>query len=123
VASRIGVRPERIGSTLLVSVSGELDIASAPRVREAVEDGLDDAVRAVVLELAGVGFLDSSGLRALIDVAAGCESAGRAFALASPSSRVERLLGMVGLAERFTVLGDVAPGSLAELASGGSTAS
>lgn len=117
MASRIGVRSERVGPALLVRISGELDIASAPRVRGEVADGLDEPVRAVVLELSGVGFMDSSGLRALIDVASECDSSGRTFALASPSPRVERLLGMVGLDGRFPVLGDVTPDALAALGS------
>jgi anti-sigma B factor antagonist len=46
-----------------VSVSGDVDLVTAPRLQEAVEQHLPD--RPVLLDLTGVGFLDSSGVRVL----------------------------------------------------------
>jgi anti-sigma B factor antagonist len=54
---------EQDESSALVSVAGELDLVSAPTLREAVE-----AIEApqVVLDLSGVEFMNSSGLSVLI---------------------------------------------------------
>jgi anti-sigma B factor antagonist len=52
---------------LRIAVSGELDIASAPRLRDVCARPVHDGGVLVVLDLTGVTFLDSTGLHALID--------------------------------------------------------
>jgi anti-sigma B factor antagonist len=47
-------------------LTGELDIASAPQVDEAAAQILDKRVRQLVIDLSGLTFIDSSGLRTLI---------------------------------------------------------
>jgi anti-sigma B factor antagonist len=51
-----------------LKVSGELDLASAPRVKEAVSVELTDG-RDVILDLSEVSFIDSTGLAAVISAA------------------------------------------------------
>src|SRR3954454_21239077 len=54
-------------STALVSVVGEIDFETAPRFDQALSDAVEDkATRGIVVDLAGVSFLDSSALNALI---------------------------------------------------------
>src|SRR5256885_16984117 len=47
-------------STVTMTVTGELDLASAPQLREACEGGLQREPTAVRLDLSGLTFLDSS---------------------------------------------------------------
>jgi anti-anti-sigma factor len=54
------------GSTLLVQVAGELDLATSPQLREEVEDVDWDEMKRVVFDLLEVEFMDSSGLGVLI---------------------------------------------------------
>jgi anti-sigma B factor antagonist len=52
-----------------LSVRGELDLATAPQLTDAVESLLSQQPRALVVDLTGTTFLDSSGARALASVA------------------------------------------------------
>ncbi|MEV4709659.1 STAS domain-containing protein [Actinoplanes sp. NPDC049316] len=54
-------------SVVHVEVTGELDLATAPALLERVRTGLAGGPEAIVLDLAGVTFCDSSGINALMD--------------------------------------------------------
>ncbi|MFI6025877.1 STAS domain-containing protein [Amycolatopsis magusensis] len=56
---------ERIGAVTVVAVTGELDIATAPDLEEALLGVLDGEPEAVVIDLTAVAFLGSSGLAVL----------------------------------------------------------
>jgi anti-anti-sigma factor len=66
---RLDVRSRRAGETVEVVADGELDMASAPVLVEHTEAQLEGDDRArVVLDLSGVSFIDSTGLRALLNL-------------------------------------------------------
>ncbi len=54
------------GRWTLVKVAGELDLATAPELRDAILGQIDDGARILALELTAVGFMDSSGLGAIM---------------------------------------------------------
>ena len=60
------IRSERTGTTVRIMVSGELDLASAPGLREHVYGQLADHAEFVVLDLADISFIDSAGLHVLL---------------------------------------------------------
>ena len=51
---------------IVVSVTGELDLATAPRLRDALAAALGRGRRRIVLDLLGVSFMDSSGLSVIV---------------------------------------------------------
>jgi anti-sigma B factor antagonist len=55
------------GDAVVVEVAGEVDLLSAPRLRDAVMAALADRPPVVVVDLLKVGFLGSSGLAALME--------------------------------------------------------
>ena len=57
------------GETARLSVTGDVDLATAQIVRTAVCEALDAGARQIELDLAGVGFLDSTGLSVLLHAA------------------------------------------------------
>ncbi len=64
----MAVQVGRRGSAVVVSVSGDVDVLTAPRLREALDRGLAEAVGGpVVLDLTGVSFLASRGLSTILD--------------------------------------------------------
>jgi anti-sigma B factor antagonist len=86
---------------VVVVAEGELDIVGAPHLLETVpEEGSEP----VVLDLDAVRFMDSSGLRALLEVRRACAESGRPFALARPSDAVRRVLELVDLEGEFEIL-------------------
>jgi anti-sigma B factor antagonist len=92
---------------VVIVAEGELDLVGGPRLISALPGEGDTPV---VLDLGSVAFMDSSGLRALLEARQACLDAGRPFSLARPSDAVLRVLELVDLAREFEVL-DVPPGS------------
>jgi anti-sigma B factor antagonist len=84
-------------------VRGEVDMVTAPSLVQAASP-LMHRQRAIVLDLDGVSFIDSSGLAALLMIQRTVAAAGSAMALANPSTQLLRLLSLSGLEGRFEVV-------------------
>jgi anti-sigma B factor antagonist len=90
------------GATTVLEVSGEVDIGTAPVLRETFLRLLDqDEVPAVVLDMSGVAFCDSSGLAVLLMGARRWQAEGKRFALRSPSQTLARLIDLTGVRRAF----------------------
>jgi anti-anti-sigma factor len=100
VPAAFRARAERRGGTVVIVAQGELDLLGAPVLAEAVPEGAEP----LVIDLESVGFMDSSGLRALLEARQTCLDSGRAFALARPSEAVRRVLELVVLEREFELL-------------------
>jgi anti-sigma B factor antagonist/stage II sporulation protein AA (anti-sigma F factor antagonist) len=79
-----------------VRLAGDLDLASAPDLIRAVAS-LDGTSGDLVVDLAEVEFLDSSGLRAIFDIARSMQGRGRVVLL-RPAPQARRVLEMVDAA-------------------------
>ena len=77
-------------------VGGDLDAHSATRLVD-VLDPLPEGSADINLDMAEVDFIDSSGLRVLIEAHQRAETAGRRLLLVSPSRAVLRVLQISGL--------------------------
>jgi anti-sigma B factor antagonist len=99
-AAAFRARAERRGDAVVIVAEGELDIVGAPLLIEAVPEGGEP----LVIDLEAVGFMDSSGLRALLAARQGCLESGRPFALARPSDAVRRVLELVDLEREFELI-------------------
>jgi anti-anti-sigma factor len=89
-----------------VRAAGEVDMETAPLLLAAVADAAE-AGADVELHLAGVTFMDSSGIRALLD---GRREVGPGtLVLVDPSDEVRRVLAITGLDGRFTITSDGTP--------------
>lgn len=75
-------------------VAGEIDAHTAPLIADAIEASEHDRL---VVDLAEVEFVDSSGLRVLIDAHQQRVGAGRSIVLANPSAVVRRLFEIAGV--------------------------
>jgi anti-anti-sigma factor len=90
-------RRDAAGVTLL-RLEGELDLATAPELSTAVQQALEGARQPVVLDMAAVGFIDSTGVRTLLEAQ---HLAGRDLVLMAPSGAVTRVLDLTRLRGRF----------------------
>src|SRR3954453_10245699 len=81
----------------LPEVFGELDLSTAPRLCTALDAARIHRVRRVVVDLTGVDFCDSTGLRALIGASTEVRLSGGRLAIAClPRGTVARLFELVG---------------------------
>jgi anti-sigma B factor antagonist len=92
---------ERDGKAVVV-MRGELDVADAASVAAAL---VAVAARApeIIVDLAGLEFIDSSGLAALVLARVQARRAGGDLLLAAPHDQVLRVLAVTRLAEVFSV--------------------
>jgi anti-sigma B factor antagonist len=80
------------GGATVVAVSGELDAASTADLQAPLGE-VSARERAVVLDLSDCGFVDSTGLHAIIDARAAIEQRGGRFALCcAPNGPVARVI-------------------------------
>jgi anti-sigma B factor antagonist len=89
----------------VAAVSGDLDLASAGRLWSAVAP-LVQPGRDVVVDCAGIGFLDSTGLRTLIDLDRRTTEMGGSLTLAAVPPPVSRILGLAGVTGVFRIRGE-----------------
>lgn len=101
-AANFRARAEQLPGSVLVVAEGELDLVGAPRLLDALPGAGDPTP--VVIDLGAVGFMDSSGLRSLLEARQRCADAGRGFAIARPSEAVRRVLELVDLTGEFEVV-------------------
>jgi anti-sigma B factor antagonist len=87
------------GEWTAVVVAGEVDIASCTPLRQAFIDLASNgrAVKSVVVDMAAVTFIDSTGLGILVGATQRFRSLGRDLVLRTPSERVREVLSLSGL--------------------------
>ncbi len=100
-AANFRARAEQLSGSVLVVAEGELDLVGVPRLLEALPGPGDTPV---VVDLGSVSFMDSTGLRSLLQARQRCREAGRGFAIARPSEAVRRVLELVDLTSEFDVV-------------------
>jgi anti-anti-sigma factor len=99
----IGIDHEPLGETRwLFVLEGELDLASADRVRDALAGPIRDGAEGIVVDLARCTFVDSSGLGVLIEAqkTLNGSSPHHGLALVAPAQQPRRLLKLTSV-ERF----------------------
>ena len=101
VASRVEVTPSDEGWAIV----GEVDASTSQTVAEALAVVPDGGRRSgrIVVETSGVSFIDSSGLRVLIELSERATALGARVVLASPSRSMARLIELTGLDDLFVV--------------------
>jgi anti-sigma B factor antagonist len=101
------VSVERVAETAIVHVSGELDIATAPMLRDVLE-GLDGACDRVILDLSALTFMDSTGIRLAVTEHQRAAADGFHFVIAGAEGNVMRILRLTGVDVVLPLAPDVA---------------
>jgi anti-anti-sigma factor len=92
------------GTVSTVRVVGELDALSAPELRECFISCAHDGQDRVLVELAELDFIDSSGIEALLIGHQRLRAQGGQFLLKEPPPRLSAILEITGLDRTFTVV-------------------
>lgn len=93
---------ESAGRTIL-TVSGELDVLTAPQLRERLLEILDRGDRQILVDLGPTEFVDSSGLSALVTGIKRARSLGGDLGLICPPGNVRRLIEIAALDQVFAI--------------------
>jgi len=89
-----------------VTLAGELDIATVPRVEEAIEATLTDELQVLTVDLSGLGFVDSSGLRLFIVLDQRAAEQGWELRLLRPDAQVLTVFQVSGVEENLPFIED-----------------
>jgi anti-sigma B factor antagonist len=84
-------------SLALVSVSGEIDLYTAERVQRGIGEATAVGADTVLLDLSGVGFIDSTALGVIVQENKRLEGRGHALILVTNDPRTVRVLEVTGL--------------------------
>jgi len=87
-----------------VFLTGELDLATAPALEDALAALYEVGVVGLVIDLGGVTFIDSSGLHELVVALKRQRGRGGDVVLRAPSRQTRRVLDIVGLTTLFTIV-------------------
>ncbi len=90
----------------MVLVEGELDIATASRLISVLNSSVAEAIKAVVVDLTAVGFMDSTGLALLINANRRLMLRRKGFAVVCPPGPLRRVFEITDMVETLRVCPD-----------------
>lgn len=85
----------------VLRVAGELDLETAPTLRHRLHEAIAECPDALVVDLGGLVFLDSTGISVLVDGLKQTERKGGRFLLRAPTPPIRRVLEITGLLDLF----------------------
>lgn len=91
------------GDCAVLRMTGEVDVYTAPQLRESVIDLLADGIRHVITDLRNVEFLDSTGLAALVGSLKRIRAQNGSLLLIADTDRIIRIFRITGLIRAFTL--------------------
>jgi anti-anti-sigma factor len=104
-AVEFAVRSERDRRTWVVTPSGEMDLSNVDEVRDAIA-ARPARCDALVLDLSELAFLDTSGMRLVVETLQDTRAAGVRFGIVRGSEDVQRLFGLARLETRLPFFDD-----------------
>jgi anti-sigma B factor antagonist len=93
------------GPDMVLELRGELDISTVPELERRLAEVEQENPPSLVIDLGQLGFMDSTGLGAIIRAADAAERHGRKLRLRHGSRQVRRLFEVAGIADHFTFEG------------------
>jgi anti-sigma B factor antagonist len=100
---RISVRDD--AGTATVTVEGEVDVATAPAVRDELYRLIDRGTKRIVVDLAGMEFIDSTGLGVFVGALKRSREGGGELELRSLKPAARKIFDITGLSSAFKIAG------------------
>lgn len=91
------------GGVPVLEVQGEVDVSSAPQLQRELSMLQEAGAQSVIVDLSAVGFLDSTGLGALVAARAVASDAGGTVAIVCTQDRILKLFTITGLDGAFDI--------------------
>ncbi len=97
------------GAATVIAFMGDIDLQTSPDARKALL-ALVGTGRPILVDLAKVGYIDSSGVASLVECLQSAKKSGQQMALVSLSESAMRVLQLARLDRVFTICGTVDEG-------------
>jgi anti-sigma B factor antagonist len=99
----LGLEVEERGDVAVLAVSGEVDVATVPRLREQLHGLVASGTPRIVVNLDAVDFLDSTGLGVLVGALKRVRNNGGELALVCTAPRIRKVFEVTGLTKVFSL--------------------
>ena len=110
----LGLTEWKMGSSVILSVTGEVDIATTDQLSEALDAALRPRTEGLVCDLSGVSFLGAAGLTVLLVARRRAIACHAWFDLVCPQPLARRVIALVGLDAVFSLHDRVAEAAAAQ---------
>lgn len=87
----------------VMTLAGEVDIYTAPRLKESLVEQIEGGCRDIVVDLEGVGFIDSSGLGVLVGGLRRAKESSGSIRLVCSRDNVLKIFRITGLDKVFPI--------------------
>ena len=101
------VSVETVDGWQVLRLAGEVDVATAPRLRDRLVQLVNEGPPQLVIDLSALSFIDSMGLGALVSGLKRARAHDGDLRLAGPSDHVAKVLSITRLDQAFVVGPDV----------------
>jgi anti-sigma B factor antagonist len=98
------VETGELGDAVHVTLSGDLDLSTAKRAEQAIEDAERSGHKTVVIDLRGLSFMDSTGLRVLVSADKRARRSNRRTVIVQGPAAVRRVFEITRLDERLEIV-------------------
>jgi anti-sigma B factor antagonist len=105
----MNIETRELEDAVVVSLTGEVDLQHSPRLRKALMDLMFDQ-RHVLVDMAGVGYIDSSGVASLVEAYQMARKNNTRFVLAAVSDPARRVFQLARLDRVFTMADTIEAG-------------
>jgi anti-anti-sigma factor len=105
-AHRFGIAVVSGADGRRLRVRGELDMATAPRLRLAIASEEERRPESLQLDLRELDFMDVSGMRVLLDAARRAQREGRQLVVRNPQPSIRRLFALTAVDRTVTIAFD-----------------
>ena len=99
----LGLDVTEHGGTTVLAVRGEVDVYTAPRLREKLVELVSQGKHNLVVDLEAVDFLDSTGLGVLVGGLKRLRSHDGDLSLVCTQHRIQKVFEITGLTKVFTI--------------------
>ncbi|OUN46210.1 anti-anti-sigma factor [Collinsella sp. An7] len=86
-----------------ITVTGEVDISNADRLREAINFALEQPTEEIQLDLAQVAYIDSTGIGVLVGAAHHAAEHGKGFSVVNAQPGVMRVAQLLGVDQEISI--------------------
>ncbi|MDQ6937643.1 MAG: STAS domain-containing protein [Actinomycetota bacterium] len=94
---------ESVGDRRVLGVQGEVDVYSAPSLRDRLKSLIDSSQPDLIVDLSGIAFIDSTGLGVLVGGQNRAQESGGVLRVVCPQERILKLFRITGLDEVFSI--------------------
>lgn len=97
------ITEKKINDIVIYHVKGDIDINSSPQIRKSFDRIINDKTMKIIINLAGVSYVDSSGLATLVEMLKKTRGYGGKIRLSNLAAKVKSLFEITKLEKLFEI--------------------